>query len=68
MWLMVEHGTIALSDVDRILVTDDVAAAVAHIRAGASKHLGEQVEAPCKPSVLLGESVPKAGTTATPPS
>jgi uncharacterized protein (TIGR00730 family) len=48
---MVQHGTIAAADLDRILVTDDVAEAVAHVHAGALRHL----VAPKKPSALLGE-------------
>lgn len=50
---MVQEGTIAQADVDRILVTDDVAAATAHILKGASKHL--QTRDRRKPNVLLGE-------------
>ncbi|MBL8728795.1 MAG: TIGR00730 family Rossman fold protein [Planctomycetes bacterium] len=48
---MVTHGTIAAADLDRILLTDDVAEAVAHVQAGAARHLTP----PKKPSVLLGE-------------
>ncbi|MBL9076142.1 MAG: TIGR00730 family Rossman fold protein [Planctomycetes bacterium] len=48
---MVAHGTIEARDVDRLLLTDDVGEAVAHVRAGAARHL---VPAR-KPSVLLGE-------------
>ena len=54
---MVKAGTIAAADVDRILVTDDVAEAVAHIRAGAGKHLA--MKRPPRASPLLGEKRPK---------
>jgi hypothetical protein len=53
---MVRAGTIDAADIDRILVTDDVAIAVAHIVKGASAHL----KTVRKPNVLLGESRPKA--------
>jgi hypothetical protein len=57
---MVQQGTIDQVDIDRILVTDDVATAVAHVRQGAQKHLtGMQPQR--KPNVLLGESTPKRG-------
>lgn len=58
---MVQHGTIDQADLDRILVTDDIDATVAHILAGARKHLGERIAVTRKPSVLLGESTPKRG-------
>ncbi len=68
---MVAHGTIAAEDLDRMLVTDDVAAAVAYVRAGAARHLGQQLRTGQKPSVLLGESVPVSpsapGSTSTRP-
>lgn len=48
---MVGHGTIDATDLDRIFVTDDVAEAVAHVRAGVERHL----ITPQKPSALLGE-------------
>ncbi|MCB9887162.1 MAG: TIGR00730 family Rossman fold protein [Planctomycetes bacterium] len=53
---MVAEGTIDVADIDRILVTDDVAIAVAHVLKGAASHLGERR----RPNVLLGESKPKA--------
>jgi len=52
---MVTHGTIATEDLDRILVTDDVDAAVDYVRKGVAKHL----LTPRKPNVLLGERRPK---------
>ncbi len=48
---MVTAGTINAADLDRIFVTDDVAAAVAHVQQGAARHLQPRP----KPSVLLGE-------------
>ena len=57
---MVQQGTIDQVDIDRILVTDDVATAVAHVRQGAQKHLAGMQAQP-KPNVLLGESTPKRG-------
>ena len=54
---MVKGGTIGPEDLDDILLTDDVAEAVAFVHAGASRHLMPQK----KPSVLLGESLPKPG-------
>ncbi|MBL8755946.1 MAG: TIGR00730 family Rossman fold protein [Planctomycetes bacterium] len=56
---MVAQGTIDASDLDRILLTDDVATATAHVLAGARKHLGERIGSRRKPNVLLGESLPK---------
>ena len=58
---MVQQGTIDQADIDRILVTDDVATAVAHVKQGAQKHLGKGMQPQRKPSVLLGESTPKRG-------
>ncbi len=52
---MVAEGTIDVADIDRIMVTDDVGIAVAHVLQGAASHLGERR----RPSVLLGESKPK---------
>ena len=52
---MVAEGTIDVADIDRILVTDDVGIAVAHVVQGAAGHLG----APRRPNVLLGESIPR---------
>jgi uncharacterized protein (TIGR00730 family) len=57
---MVQQGTIDQVDIDRILVTDDVATAVAHVKQGAQKHLAGMQAQP-KPNVLLGESTPKRG-------
>ena len=48
---MVSERTIEAKDLDRILLTDDVAEAVEHIRAGTATHL-RPVR---KPNVLLGE-------------
>jgi uncharacterized protein (TIGR00730 family) len=56
---MVAHGTIDRADVDRILVTDDVVTAVAHVLAGAKPHVGERLVKPARPSVLLGEHAPQ---------
>ncbi len=52
---MVEQGTIAPADLDRILLTDDVATAIAHVRAGAAKHLAGSRMPRRRPNVLLGE-------------
>jgi len=60
---MVREGTIDPSDIDRILVTDDIAAATAHIAAGAGRHLEKLPMAQRKPNVLLGETSPKSGQT-----
>jgi len=57
---MVREGTIAATDLDRILVTDDVAAAIAHVKQGALRHLGGRIAAR-KANVLLGERAPKRG-------
>ncbi|MFO1077708.1 MAG: TIGR00730 family Rossman fold protein [Planctomycetota bacterium] len=54
---MVAQGTIAAEDVDRILVTDDPDAAVAHIRAFAERHLHGRRRRARK---LLGERTPQA--------
>jgi uncharacterized protein (TIGR00730 family) len=51
---MVAAGTITAADVDRILVTDDVAAAVAHVRDGVARHIGS-LRPQRRPSALLGE-------------
>ncbi len=53
---MVHEGTIDTADIDRLILTDDVALAVAHVLHGARKHL----PAIRKPNVLLGERMPKA--------
>lgn len=58
---MVRHGTIDQADADRLLVTDDVDAAVAHVLDGARRHLGAQLRPQARPSPLLGEQVPKPG-------
>jgi hypothetical protein len=52
---LIAHGTIDAADLDRIVVTDDVAEAVATVLAGARKHLGERIVAQRKPSRLFGE-------------
>ena len=51
---MVQHGTIDATDLDRIVLTDDVAEAVECVRAGAARHLLPRPHA----NVLLGESAP----------
>ena len=56
---MVEQGTIERADLDRILVTDDVVTAVAHVVAGAKPHVDGRLAQPAKPSVLLGEHAPR---------
>ena len=56
---MVVHGTIDPKDLDRIFVTDDVGAAVAHVMTNAQRHLGARIESQRKPNVLLGESAPR---------
>ncbi|MBL8747663.1 MAG: TIGR00730 family Rossman fold protein [Planctomycetes bacterium] len=55
---MVTNGTIDAADIDRILLTDDVAEAVAHI----GTRVAPLLPRPRKASVLLGErrAVPKA--------
>jgi uncharacterized protein (TIGR00730 family) len=50
---MVAHGTIDRADIDRILVTDDVVTAVAHVLTGAKPHLGDRLKP--KPHAVLGE-------------
>ena len=54
---MVKQGTIAAADVDRLLVTDDVATAVAHVRAGAGRHLSKRPH-PQKARAWLAERRP----------
>ena len=56
---LLAHGTIDTADLDRIVVTDDVHEAVAHVLAGARKHLGERITPQRKPSALFGERLPK---------
>lgn len=58
---MVRHGTIAAADVDRILVTDDVAEAMACIREAAGRKFGLKLKPMRRPSVLLGERGAAAG-------
>jgi uncharacterized protein (TIGR00730 family) len=54
---MVREGTIDPADIDRILVTDDIEAAVQHVRSGALRHLADKR---ARPNPLFGErSVPK---------
>ena len=56
---MVAAGTIEAADVDRMLLTDDPVAAVAHVVNGTAHHLGKELAARPKPHALLGEQVPK---------
>ena len=56
---MVREGTIATEDIDRILVTDDVATAVTHIRAGTDRHFAREPEKPRRATALLGERKPR---------
>ncbi len=56
---LLAHGTIDAKDIDRLVVTDDVHEAVAHVLAGARRHLGERIETRRKPNVLLGERAPR---------
>lgn len=56
---MLTHGTIDQADLDRILVTDDVATAIAHVRAGMLRHLGSAPGLVTRPSALLGEQAAK---------
>jgi uncharacterized protein (TIGR00730 family) len=56
---MLQHGTIEPADLDRILVTDDVATAIAHVRAGMLRHLSATPGLATKPSALLGEHATK---------
>jgi hypothetical protein len=55
---MVGERTIDPKDLDRVLVTDDVDVAVAHVVAGAQRHLGERIVTTQRPNVLLGERTP----------
>ena len=57
---MVEQGTIDRGDLDRILVTDDVVTAVAHVMNGAKPHVGDRLKPP-KP-----HAVRATGMTVTP--
>ncbi|MCA8974524.1 MAG: TIGR00730 family Rossman fold protein [Planctomycetes bacterium] len=52
---MVGEGTIDAADVDRILVTDDVATAVEHIRNGTASQFACEPRRPRKARALLGE-------------
>ena len=52
---MVDEGTIAASDLARFHVTDDPAAAVAHIHEVVTDHFGVALPALRRPSRLLGE-------------
>ena len=61
---MLGNGAIDPADLDRILVTDDVATAVAHVLASARRHIDDRSEARSKPSSWLGERLPKHGSTA----
>jgi len=55
---MVREGTIEPADVDRLVVTDDVALAVAHVKHGAERHLGRPL---ARPRRLFGERRPRSG-------
>lgn len=55
---MVVERTIDAADLDRILVTDDVAEAAEYVRKGAAPHLRPMK----KPTVLLGEKAPAPAT------
>ena len=59
---LLAHGTIDAADLDRIVVTDDVAEAVAVVLAGARKHLGERIETKRKASRWLGEGGARRGS------
>jgi uncharacterized protein (TIGR00730 family) len=51
---MVASGTIAAADVDRMLLTDDVAEAVGHVVSTVQRRFGLELK-PRKPTALLGE-------------
>jgi uncharacterized protein (TIGR00730 family) len=59
---LLAHGTIDAADLERIVVTDDVAEAVALVLAGARKHLGERIETKRKASRWLGEGGARRGS------
>jgi uncharacterized protein (TIGR00730 family) len=52
---MTREGTIEAADWQRILVTDDPALAVAHVRDAATRRYGLRLEAPHRPRWFLGE-------------
>jgi uncharacterized protein (TIGR00730 family) len=58
---MVREGTIDRADLDRILVTDDVATAMKHVLAGVPEHVGRHREPRRRPNVLLGERAATPG-------
>ena len=58
---MVQQGTIDAADLDRLLVTDDVATAVQHVLLGAHCHVDGRMPPAQKASVLLGERQPRRG-------
>jgi uncharacterized protein (TIGR00730 family) len=58
---MVAQRTVAQHDVDRLLVTDDVATAVAAILEPAQRRFKLKLKALPKPHILLGEKAPVAG-------
>jgi uncharacterized protein (TIGR00730 family) len=55
----VARGTIAAADLTRILLTDDVAEAVAYVRSGAQRHFEKERQRGRKPAMLLGERAPR---------
>ena len=64
---MVAAGTIDVVDVDRILLTDDPATAVEHVRAGVERHFVKQSKGKPRPNVLLGEHRLKPPTASPQP-
>ena len=55
---MLAQGTIDRADLDRLVVTDDVATAVSTVREGIRRHFAAGLPKGRKPSVLLGERAP----------
>jgi predicted Rossmann-fold nucleotide-binding protein len=56
---MVQAGTIANTDVDRLLLTDDPQMAVDTIREAAKRRFGLSLRPLRKPQRLLGEALPQ---------